>query len=371
MGYRDLHLEPFDEGTLSKLEIFEDYTEAWIPPFVMKGVEEIHIFDVFAGPGYDLNGVPGSPIRTLQMIVKHIGIILQKKTNITLHLNEFEPNKGEQEKFELLRKNCKKYISDHEKLKYCLEVKFYNKDAEELLPELLPKIKSYPSLVLLDQNGIKFISREYISELEKLSTTDFLFFVSSSYFKRLGMTDEFQKVLEFSEEELNEIEWANIHRVVVDKLKKRLSPGSDLRLYPFSIKKGRNIYGIIFGATHPLAVDKFLNISWKKNKKNGEANFDIDEDQSKYQGELFGKRKLTKIEKFKDELEQKVLEGDIRNNKEALMFTYDSGNSRKTANKFLRKLKRQGKIDYKGRTPGVTYDNVFKKCKTVTYKVRS
>ncbi|SMO72511.1 three-Cys-motif partner protein TcmP [Fodinibius sediminis] len=369
MGYKDLHLEPFDEATLSKLEIFEDYAEAWIPPFVMSGIQQIHIFDLFAGPGYDVNGIAGSPIRILKKIVDHLGNILNKKTQITLHLNEFEPNKSDQKKFEMLKENCKNFVDEHEKFKYCLELKFYNKDAGSLLNELLPIMKNYPSLVFLDQNGIKFISDQYLSELEKLNTTDFLFFGSSSYFKRFGMTDEFQNVLKFSKKELNEIEWANIHRVIVDKLRESLSLDSQLKLHPFSIKKGANIYGIIFGASHPLAVDKFLYISWKKNKQNGEANFDIDDDTSKRQTDLFDNEKLTKIEKFKKELEEKIVEGSITNNKEALQFTYETGNSRQIANKYLRMLKKDGIIDYEGRTPGITYDNVFKKKNIVNYKV--
>ena len=62
----DLHKKPFDEGTLVKLEIFGDYAQAWIPTFVMSDVRKIAIFDLFAGQGYDTNGVPGSAIRVLQ-----------------------------------------------------------------------------------------------------------------------------------------------------------------------------------------------------------------------------------------------------------------------------------------------------------------
>ena len=48
MPYKDLHSEPFDETTITKLEIFEDYAEAWIPTFVMqRSVDEIHVFDFF------------------------------------------------------------------------------------------------------------------------------------------------------------------------------------------------------------------------------------------------------------------------------------------------------------------------------------
>lgn len=38
MAYKDLHEEPFDDSTIAKLEIFEDYAKAWIPTFVMNGL---------------------------------------------------------------------------------------------------------------------------------------------------------------------------------------------------------------------------------------------------------------------------------------------------------------------------------------------
>ena len=44
MGAKNIHSEPFDKGTITKLEIFEDYAQAWIPTFVMQSVKEIHIF---------------------------------------------------------------------------------------------------------------------------------------------------------------------------------------------------------------------------------------------------------------------------------------------------------------------------------------
>ena len=43
MATIDLHSKPFDESTITKLEIFEDYAKAWIPTFVMqKDIKEIH-----------------------------------------------------------------------------------------------------------------------------------------------------------------------------------------------------------------------------------------------------------------------------------------------------------------------------------------
>jgi three-Cys-motif partner protein len=370
MGYKDLHNKPFDAGTIAKLEIFEDYAQAWIPTFVMQSAPEIHIFDFFSGPGYDSNCVPGSPIRIIQKINDHLGNILQKKTKVVLHLNEFEPTKKAQEKFDLLKESCAVFIEQNPKLKYFLSINYYNENAEQLFFKLLPFIRKYPSLVYLDQNGVKFISDEYVNELEKLTTTDFLYFVSSSYFKWLGGTEEFKKVLEFDMAELEKEEYRNIHRLVLNKIKAKLPAKSKLKLFPFSIKKGTNIYGIVFGAKNYAAVDKFLNISWKRNSLNGEADFDIDEDKSKIQLDIFEGKKMTKIEKFQYDLESKILKCSSVTNKNVLIYTYECGHIPQHASELIKRMKSENKLNYDSRTPALNYDNVFRNNNIVTYSIK-
>lgn len=371
MPYKDLHSDPFDETTITKLEIFEDYAEAWIPTFVMQNsVLEIHIFDFFAGPGYDKNGIAGSPIRTLEKIKSFLGDFLRTKTKIVLHFNEFEPSKSKQEKFTLLKQNCEEFLLLNPKFKYFTTINYFNENADTLFFKLLPNIKKYPSLVYLDQNGVKFIPKKFMLELEKLSSVDFIYFVSSSYFWRYGATEEFKKVLEFDMEELKKNKYRNIHRIVIDEVKKELPKNTILKLFPFSLKKGTNIYGIIFGAKHFLAVDKFLGISWKRNATNGEADFDIDEDGQKGQMDLFGEKRLTKVESFKIELEALLLSKTLKNNKEILLHTYEQGHSPSHATDILKKCKTDKKVDYIGKTSGINYQNVFKKKNIVEFLIK-
>ncbi len=364
MAIKDLHEEPFDESTISKLEIFEDYAEAWIPTFVMRGIPEIWIFDFFAGTGYDLNGVPGSPIRILKKILCQKGYLFQKNVKIKLYLNEFD-----YEKFEKLKFACEEFLDKNKSLRGCVAIIYSNGDFEEVFQKQLPNIKKYPSLVYLDQNGIKFLSVSYVLELEKASTTDFLYFVSSSYFWRFGERDEFQKHFDIDMNEAKKNPYQFVHRSVIQHLKNKLPTSTKLNLYPFSLKKGPNIHGIIFGATHPLAVDKFLSISWKKNKMNGEANFDIDQDCCKSQTDLFQTQRLTKIEAFKQDIKVLVESGKITTNCELLEYTYSQGHIAKHASDCLRELKKLGKITYDSKSPLVTYENVYKTHKILHYKV--
>ena len=134
MTHRDLHSRTFDEATITKLEIFENYAKEWIPTFVMsRFVKEIWIFDFFAGTGYDLNGIAGSPIRILQQI----------------------------------EESCKQFLLDNPELERAgLKIDYSNADFAEIFPKAIKTIRKYPSLVYLDQNGMKFLSDKYFLETE-------------------------------------------------------------------------------------------------------------------------------------------------------------------------------------------------------------
>lgn len=143
MPYRDLHSDPFDETTITKLEIFEDYAEAWIPTFLMqKNIDEIHVFDFFSGPGYDKNGVAGSPIRLLNKINSYLNPFVNTITKVILHLNEFEPIKIKQGKFNLLQKNSEEFLNANPKLKDFASVEYYNEDAENLFLSYWKKLEN-------------------------------------------------------------------------------------------------------------------------------------------------------------------------------------------------------------------------------------
>jgi len=368
MAYKDLHENPFDETTIAKLEIFEDYAKAWIPTFVMSSANAISIFDFFAGTGYDKSGTEGSPIRILKKIREQVGNIFQKKVKVNIHFNEWHPQKKNQYKYEALKDACKDFLEKNQDVNRAINLNFYNEDFESLFPKLLPEIKQNPSLVYLDQNGIKFLSEKYFLELEKTRQTDFLYFLSASYFWRFGDTEEFKVHLDIDMAAAKRNPYKFIHRNIIEQVRKKLPMKTNLKLYPFSLKKGANIHGIIFGATHPRAVDKFLNISWKRNEINGEANFDIDDDKSKIQMSIFDGKSLTKVEQFKDDVRDRVLKGEIKSNFEMLDYAYQEGHIGSHAADILKKMKRNKEIDYDGSSPLVTYENVYKLKKIIQYK---
>lgn len=365
MASINLHDKPFDEATKVKLTLFESYAQAWLPTFLMAGFsKELHIFDFFAGTGYDKNESPGSPIRLLEKVIEQSELIFKKKVKINLHFNEFSCKK-----FELLKTSCESKMNTCEEgLKNHFNIEYYNEDFAVLFPKLKPLIAKHPSLVYLDQNGIKFMSQEYLLSLEKMSQTDFMYFFSSSHYTRFGKLKEFKTHLELDIGQLKKDGPEKIHRNTCEQLKKTLPNNTSLQLYPFSLKKGINIHGVIFGAKHPSAVEKFLGIVWKLNPINGDANFDIDDEANLGQLDMFSGQRVSKIESFKKEVRDKILSKEIKTNKELLNFTFEKGHIGKHANECLKEMKRNNEITYNTNSPCVTYDSVYKNGKIVHYE---
>src|SRR5688572_24066133 len=95
---KDLFKKPFDDGTIDKLEIFEDYFKAWLPVFIARQEiiwKEIQIFDLFAGEGTDSKGTFGSPMRILKILNENADLIRTSKVKIRIVINEFDKEKYE------------------------------------------------------------------------------------------------------------------------------------------------------------------------------------------------------------------------------------------------------------------------------------
>lgn len=362
----DFHEKEYRASTITKLEIFETYLTGWLPVFIKSGYyNKSHIYDFFAGPGTDAEGTKGSPLIIMDVLKKYKTKIQNNEINISILLND-----NKQDKYIKLKQVVDKkkkedtFFNDNSKI----NIEITNDDFDKLFWDKKDKISEGCNFLFFDQCGIKFIKKKELEFLNSIPATDFLLFVSSSYIWRFIDTPEFQQHfpgLIIGEDD----EYFDVHRKIVEYFRNQLLPkDSELRLYPFSLKKGNNIYGLIFGSKHPLGIEKFLRIAWDKNKINGEANFDIDDDKCKKQRRLFGKNRLTKIEKFQQNLVDLILERKLKNNKDVYFYTLEEGHIPDHAREVVRNLKKSEKIIYKGHTL-ISYNQVCKKRNFIEYKV--
>src|ERR1700761_8771241 len=203
MPGKNLFRKPFDEGTSAKLKIYKDYLKEWLPVFVSKKEPiwtTIQIFDFFAGQGRDENNVAGSPLIAIEIIKSLEHYITEKNIRVVLHLNEFD-----KDNYDLLLESIKGITGS-------FEIVPHNEDFSELFLSLYESMKSSANFLFLDQNGIKQITKDIFLKITLLKQTDFLFYISSSYFKRFATTPEFQKYFPFDANEVQQINYYHIHR---------------------------------------------------------------------------------------------------------------------------------------------------------------
>ncbi len=340
MARKDLFRKPFDEGTIDKLEIFEDYFKEWLPVFISRKEiiwNKIQIFDLFAGEGKDVNGVYGSPMRILKVLNENRELILKSNVNIKVIINEFE-----KEKFDLLIQNLE-FITDVS----LYNIEYYNEDFSIVFGKHFESMKLTANFLFLDQNGIKQITESIFSKLTNLRQTDFLFFISSSYIKRFAEVEEFNKYLKITKQDLEGESYYHIHRIVLSYYRSMIPSNKEYFLAPFSIKKPSGIYGLIFGTNHTLGIEKFLHVCWKHDKLRGEANFDIDNEKINLNQPGFFEEYNTPSKKqiFVNELRKKILNRDLKSDKEIYLHTLNEGFLMKEANIILRDLEKEGKIN--------------------------
>ncbi len=318
MPVRDLHLKPFDEGTQDKLELYQEYLREWLPVFINgSSVDILQIFDFFAGPGFDVNGNPGSPVITCDEIQEAMfQDANQRSKTIKAYFNEKSPSKF---------KNLSLYVEKQRLSLPRVEFAALKDDFQSASRQWRSHMHGrVANLLFLDQNGVKQITKAIFQAIVRLPKTDFIFFISSAMVNRFRKQPEIRDCVPVTDKDFSKMNGTNVHRIVADSYRRWIPAGLEYYLGSFSIRKGANVYGLVFGSGHPLGVDKFLKVAWRHG---GDANFDIDKDGiDPSQPSLFPEYdKPTKISVFEKDLEAAVLRRELTTNRDVYIFALQNG----------------------------------------------
>jgi three-Cys-motif partner protein len=348
MPVHDHHAVPFDQETLEKLRIYEQYLTEFLPVF-MNGklpIKGIQIFDFFAGPGCDISGKRGSPLITCEVVTKfqnnQLGV---HNKPVRLFFNEYEKAKYER---------LSACFEGETSLPSQVKIEVCCMDFKEAFENQYKTMQGYANLIFLDQNGIKQIDRSVFERITALPRTDLLFFVSSSLANRFKTHNEIRKYLPLNDEDIEMMDGDNVHRILTASYKRWLRPNQVYYLGSFSIKKKANVYGLVFGSGHPLGIDKFLRVAWAHG---GDANFDIDGDNIDPSApSLFPEYdKPKKLSEFEVLFRKKLLEGTISTNIDAYLFTLEAGVLGSHARDVLNQMVKDGLLE-KGQRFAISYD---------------
>ena len=335
------HDRPFDEGTLTKLRLFQLYTREWLPVFLSKpdsSWKELHLYDFFAGPGTDSAGNPGSPLLFLEELRHVRSLPGWPRLSVSAHFFDEDASN-----IQALRHRALAYFEALPDVS--LDVQPLNFAASFVSARRVLARRNAAKLVLIDQCGVDFVSDDLFKELISFPTCDTLFFVSSSTLHRFRDHPAIKQKIARPDD------YYHVHRKVADYYRTLIPPSVRYFLGGFSIKKGPNIYGVIFGSGHPLGMDKFLRVAWRTDELNGEADFDINRDDC---GPLLSSLlPPTKITAFESDLESRIRSGLVKTEADVISVCFEHGVRRQHSESVLKTLKAEGVIDCSFRVPDI------------------
>lgn len=333
----DHHAKAFDDGTQTKLLIYGSYLRAWLKVFThtphYKG-EALNFFDFFSGPGKDPDGSKGSPAILLDELAKQRGEIFSAKRDIRIYFND-----RRQRKTKMLAEVCQEY-----NLPWVPTID--SQEFEDSYADQINLIGNGPSLVFLDQCGVKHVNKARFQELARKDKTDILFFFASTHQKRFN--EQFDNDLDIPSNTPIQL----VHRAVADQY--RSWAPDNYYVGDYSIRKGNgNVYGLIFGSGHRLGMLKFLQTIWDE-KVGGDANFPMEA--SKMQGSLFDGFEKTKLELVQDEIQEGILGGTLRTDLDVLTLCLSRGAlPSKAAKPIYKEMREAGIIAYeRGSAPRIS-----------------
>jgi three-Cys-motif partner protein len=349
---KDINKTVFDEATKLKLNIFGECFEEWLPVFNNDlYTKAVYVFDFFAGSGTDTENNPGSPLVLLDRA---------KGTNRKYCLNakkeiKFLFNEGESDKSKELIQNVIQYIEQCKKDNKCngciYQYRVENYNFQDIFSNIgitnIFKSKEFGKFILLDQYGFSQIDEQIFKQLISYQKTDFIFFISSSFISRFREHPNTTKYIDTSRIKFNEIRPNEIHRAIANYFRDLIPKEKEYYLHHFSIRKEEkkgNYYGLIFGSSHTLGMEKFLKVCWNHDAFSGEANYNIDNNFEN--GTLFfHPENNIKKNTVSKEIKRLILSGKIADNITGLKFAMHNGCEPKLFTEVVQKLEKEKKIE--------------------------
>lgn len=341
---KKFHEDIFDDATQLKLQIFRKYIRKWLPTFMTRyegrrrNFGKIRIYDFFSGPGYDADKNPGSPtiiVEEIKAYCKENEKLKAENVEVQMFFNDIKSENISKLKSNIEEARCSQQ---------CCKINYSSLPFQKAFEEAFPIIHSggAANLIIMDQFGVTDITPEIIKKLSDCRFTDILFFISSSYIYRFK--DVLGLKLGIKYDEMKNIEYNTIHCFICDYFREKLGT-NNYYLSPFSIRKNKNIYGVIFGSGNLLGLEKFLQACWEIDTVTGQSNYNIDKDFA-WNGErsLFEDDNLiTKIDLFEKDLID-YIKGYKPNNCQLNEFCLKKGFCSKKAFESLDKLQKNAKI---------------------------
>ena len=354
---KDINKIKFPEETKLKLEIFSECFREWFPVFIHNQyIQKVYIYDFFAGSGKDMDDELGSPLILLNEAKgENCKYCKQAKKNGKSICFTF--NEKEKLKQKMLIENIKQFMTNCSinncKTDHCiynydnytqLEFKevFQNNDFQNILNN-----NNFGKFILLDQYGFSQVDEDIFLQLVNAPKTDFIFFISSSFIRRFKEHPATKQYFDTEKIQFDESKPKECHRQIAQYYRNIIPVNKEYYLHHFTIKKGTNYWGLIFGTNHTLGMEKFLKVCWTKDKLSGESNCNIDND---FQiGTLFyNENETVKKQAIEEDIRTKIFSGEIPDNISGLKYSLKNGCLPELFTSIVKKLESEKKIKRTG-----------------------
>ena len=353
----DFHSRPYSPETETKLNLFRLYFREWLPVFLVGSArpKEIYVVDFMAGPGTDIHGSPGTPSLIIDVLQDYRDLLCDFPGQVKILFNELKPAKFRD--LTILTDQRRSQMPSN-----CV-VDTFNCGFSELFNALYQELSdpSRASLLLIDQTGIQYVNPAVFQQLSRLRSTDFMFFISSSYLWRFKEHPAMAKHLPIPSVVFDGMDYYHVHDSVRSYYQSLVPQDVELYLGHFSLKKGSNIYGVLLGTHHLLGIHKFVRACWKIDEIRGAANFDIDKDNlDAAQPSLFAELdRPQRLQMFEAELEAAIRQKKVSTNRDAIVYALQQGITERHIRPVLGRLQKEGVITTE-RIP-LSYETVIRR----------
>lgn len=184
--------------------------------------------------------------------------------------------------------------------------------------------KKFAKFILLDQYGFKQINDDVFLKLINSPTTDFIFFIATSFIKRFKDLPAVTSYFKNNKIEFDEAQPKECHKVITEYFRNLIPKDKKYYLHSFTIHKGANYYGLIFGTGHSLGMEKFVRVCWNEDPQAGESNCNLYDDFEI--GTLFyNPNQTNKKAQVLDDIRNKILNCEITDNIMGLDYALSCG----------------------------------------------
>lgn len=343
---KESQLLPYEHSEI-KVRLLKLYLDRYINILALaKGVEDVHVYDLFCGEGIYDNKKEGSPViilRNLKEIVNGHKEAGKSVGKFHCHFNDVNANKLKKLEGYVLAKGL--YDDQIGKVSYS------NKDYQVLKDEIASAInagKKKKSFVFLDPYGYKDITVSDVESFLRSGHSEVLLFLPTQFMYRFEQEGTPDSLWNFISELMPNENWGVSDSGIdfINKLRdafREKMKNNGHYVDSFIITRDKNEYfALFFFTSHLYGFEKFLEAKWEIDEEEGRGWSPVQTSVN-----LFSDAEVRpNTDKFEQNLKAYLCER--RSNVDVHKFTIENGHLVPHAVQILKSLQDSGKLSVRG-----------------------